>query len=215
MGVNVTTDPLTGKTTMTTGSKTKSNDLGKDDFLKLLVTQMQYQDPMQPMSNTDYIAQLAQFSSLEQMTNMNTNLVNTQANAMIGNSINWTSDDGKTDFDGTVKGVSMTNGKSSLIVQVDAAAYTNFTPTTAVAFSGDAVTWTDTSGVSHTGVISTATQDASGSTLTVKAVAFDSSGNVVKDSSGNAVQYTFSSTQINHLYVNTSVGVDKVTTVTK
>ena len=44
--------------------------LGKDDFLQLLVTQLQHQNPLEPMSDTEYIAQLAQFSSLEQMENI-------------------------------------------------------------------------------------------------------------------------------------------------
>ena len=43
---------------------------GKDEFLKLLVTQLQNQDPMSPMDDTDFMAQMAQFSSLEQMTNL-------------------------------------------------------------------------------------------------------------------------------------------------
>lgn len=56
----------------TVNGRQTSNQLGKDDFLKLLITQMQNQDPTAPMENTEFIAQMAQFSSLEQMTNMST-----------------------------------------------------------------------------------------------------------------------------------------------
>src|SRR3972149_296166 len=49
-------------------------NLGKEDFLKLLVTQLRYQDPMAPEDPKDFVAQLAQFSSLEQQINANTNL---------------------------------------------------------------------------------------------------------------------------------------------
>lgn len=44
--------------------------LGKDDFLKLMITKLQYQDPLSPMEDSDFIAQLAQFSTLEQMNNI-------------------------------------------------------------------------------------------------------------------------------------------------
>jgi flagellar basal-body rod modification protein FlgD len=44
--------------------------LGKDDFLQLLITKLQYQDPMEPMDDEDFVAQLAQFSTLEQMNNI-------------------------------------------------------------------------------------------------------------------------------------------------
>ena len=50
------------------------NSLGKDAFLKLLTVQMSHQDPLAPMDNRDMIAQLAQFSSVEQMTEVNKNL---------------------------------------------------------------------------------------------------------------------------------------------
>jgi flagellar basal-body rod modification protein FlgD len=55
-----------------------STTLGKDDFLKLLVTQLQNQDPMNPADSTQFVSQLAQFSSLEQLSSVNDNLKTVQ-----------------------------------------------------------------------------------------------------------------------------------------
>lgn len=52
--------------------KTGNSQLGKDEFLKILMAQLQNQDPTNPMKDNEFIAQMAQFSSLEQMTNMTT-----------------------------------------------------------------------------------------------------------------------------------------------
>lgn len=74
--------------------KVKSDGLDKDDFLKILVTQLSNQDPTKPMEDKEFIAQMAQFSSLEQMTNMSKGfdkvadrLQSSQAVGMLGKTV--------------------------------------------------------------------------------------------------------------------------------
>lgn len=63
-----------GNTTTSSLSSSSTQSLDKDDFLKLLVTQLQNQDPMNPADSTEFVTQLAQFSSLEQLQNVNENI---------------------------------------------------------------------------------------------------------------------------------------------
>jgi flagellar basal-body rod modification protein FlgD len=68
-----TISSITNATSAAAVSQTGSGDeVSKEDFLQLLVTQLKHQDPLSPISNEDFLAQLAQFSSLEQLQNINT-----------------------------------------------------------------------------------------------------------------------------------------------
>ena len=96
----------------TVNGRTASQQLGKDDFLKLLITQLSNQDPTNPMEDTQFIAQMAQFSSLEQMTNMNESfnkmaaMINSsQAAATIGRTVDI--DVGDTTARGVVEATTM------------------------------------------------------------------------------------------------------------
>jgi flagellar basal-body rod modification protein FlgD len=65
-------------------ARTTGSALDKDAFLSILVMQLQNQDPLSPMDNTDFIAQMAQFSALEQMQHLNTNFAMSQGANLIG-----------------------------------------------------------------------------------------------------------------------------------
>lgn len=125
MAVSSTTDLTTALEDLTVG-KTEpevkyrgSSELGKEEFLKLLVCQLQNQDPLNPQSDTEFISQLAQFSSLEQMTNMNTTLTNTSAYSLVGKEVIVQTTDSTgaiSEVRGTVDYVEMQNGDAMLSI---------------------------------------------------------------------------------------------------
>ena len=118
-------DPITTTTATTASSTKKAADsvLGKDDFLKLMVAQMKNQDPMNPSDDKDNIAQMAQFSSLEQITNLATatqDLANrmsmTQNVGLLGHTVPYTGTDG-TAVSGQVDGLDLaSDGTTTLSV---------------------------------------------------------------------------------------------------
>lgn len=98
---------------------TSSNELGKDAFLKLLTTQMKYQDPLSPNTDTEYIAQLATFSQLEQLQNLSSVSANSQAFSIVGKDVIVKTENtvGNTTYiSGSVDFVTMNNGKAQLSI---------------------------------------------------------------------------------------------------
>lgn len=94
-------------------------ELGKDEFLKIFLAQLQNQDPTSPMENVDSIAQMAQFSTLEAMTNLSNTYTLTQTYNMIGKGVVGTIIDDagyKTEIIGTVDSAGIMNGAPYVMV---------------------------------------------------------------------------------------------------
>lgn len=99
-----------------------STVLGQNDFMKLLMTQMQNQNPMDPTNSAEFMSQLAQFASLQGITQLNQNFANlltlqslNQGTSLIGKPITYTDSGGRT-ASGTVGSVSMVGGQVQLVV---------------------------------------------------------------------------------------------------
>jgi len=107
---------------------TGARPLDKNAFMKLLVSQLQNQDPMSPVANEDFVAQLATFSSLEQLEGLNQNMVAsialnqsnallaqlTQSSALIGKSVKWEDYATGSEHSGTVESVKIVDGLAVL-----------------------------------------------------------------------------------------------------
>ncbi|MCY8199321.1 flagellar hook assembly protein FlgD [Bacillus subtilis] len=103
---------------------TNNSSLGKDEFLKILMTQVQNQDPLNPVDDKEFISQMATFSSLEQMMNLNTTMTQfvekqdpfTTYLDWMGKEVSWTADGGATEKTGTVSSVKQSKGKYYLVL---------------------------------------------------------------------------------------------------
>ena len=118
----------TSKATQLNSTEKKSSSLDKDAFLQLLVTQMKYQDPLNPSSNTEYMSQLAQFTSLEEMENLNATFRQSDAQSLVGSYVIIKTENsaGGTDYvSGLVDYVTMTNGKPYLSINDNYYSYEN------------------------------------------------------------------------------------------
>lgn len=89
--------------------------LTQNDFLQLLVSQMENQDPLDPQSDTQMAAQMAQFTSLQQTTAMSSSLSMLQANSLVGSTVN-VQVDSKTTASGVVSGVALVSGTPEVVV---------------------------------------------------------------------------------------------------
>ena len=83
-GLGIDTSAVSNVAAASNSATENKNTLDKDAFLKLLVTQLQYQDPMEPTSNTEYMSQMAQFSSVEQMQNLTSTITSGQTMSLTG-----------------------------------------------------------------------------------------------------------------------------------
>lgn len=107
----------------TGSSRVPTQTLGQDDFLKLLVAQMSSQDPLNPQKDTDFIAQMAQFSTLEQSKTMQTDLSGlrsdqqlARAGALLGQTVTVNPGNGADPVTGVVTSVQTTSAGAKLVI---------------------------------------------------------------------------------------------------
>ena len=94
--------------------KNSNNSFDKEMFLKLLAAEMQYQDPLQPTQNSEYVSEMATFSQVEATSNVSTSVDSIQANNLVGKYVTINTDDGQTS--GIVDVVTKTDKKYQITV---------------------------------------------------------------------------------------------------
>jgi len=151
----------TNPTTATPDTFTNpSSALNQADFLQLLVTQMQYQDPLNPQSDTDMAAQMAQFTSLQQATQSTASLAMMQANSLVGSTVT-VQVDSQNSANGVVTGVVLNSGTPEITINgtnYNLSQITSVAPTAINTTSGTANTATTNTGTTDSGTSSSNTQ---------------------------------------------------------
>jgi len=116
--------------TDSSSSLTANEQLSQNDFIKLFMSQLTYQDPLEPVDNSQFLAQLAQFSSVEQNRAMNEKLDNLlsigttfQAASLVGKSVEVTSE--TTTSIGVISAVSFSSDGPALTIKLDSGDYIN------------------------------------------------------------------------------------------
>jgi flagellar basal-body rod modification protein FlgD len=110
---------VNSSTLATNSVSANSSSLGMNDFLNLLVAQMKNQDSLNPMDNTEFVSQLAQFSSLQAMSNLEERSKQSQATSLIGKTVVMANYDNKGDLEiteGVVEKVTIFGGETYLFV---------------------------------------------------------------------------------------------------
>jgi flagellar basal-body rod modification protein FlgD len=112
------TTPPVGSTTNASSPppENPSSALGKDDFLKLMIAQLQAQNPLEPSNGTEYVSELAQFTQLEQTTNLATGSERASAVQLIGRTVAYTDAAGGVSV-GKVQSVQSSASRTTLTVE--------------------------------------------------------------------------------------------------
>ena len=112
---------ITSTAAVGTGAPAQSGNIGIQDFLKILTSQLNNQDPLKPVDNQEFVAQIAQFANLEQTRQLNEKLdsmlgnqASTQALGLLGKTVDINVNG--TPFTGTVSALSLTSGQPLMTV---------------------------------------------------------------------------------------------------
>ena len=112
-----------GGVTSSSTSASAQSVVGQEDLIKIMLAELRYQDPLKPLDNKEFIAQLAQFTTLEQTKQLNDRIdtllsvqASTQSVGLLGRTVEVSTDSGTTQ-DGVVKSIQFSDGQPRLTIQ--------------------------------------------------------------------------------------------------